>query len=75
MTGALQNHARHSQIPIDRLNFGFKILDLTSPSALHAPPLEGMYVHGLYLESAYWDTKEGYVLRSWGGGGGAGAEQ
>ncbi len=58
----LQNHARKMRIPIDRLSFGFDVTSLDSPHEIRAQPSEGVFVHGLFLESAHWDK----VSSGWG---------
>ncbi len=55
LTAVLQNHARKMRTPIDRLSFGFDIMAEDSHSDIKASPSEGVYVYGLFLESANWD--------------------
>ncbi|KAI5075577.1 hypothetical protein GOP47_0009653 [Adiantum capillus-veneris] len=55
MTGALQLHARKYQIPIDTLNFGFRVLDFESEEDVISPPSDGIYINGLFLDGARWD--------------------
>lgn len=57
MTGALQNHARKYQIPIDTLNFGFKVMEYETGSDVKQAPEDGLYISGLYLDGARWDRK------------------
>eukprot|EP00698_Gefionella_okellyi_P007651 TRINITY_DN186_c0_g4_i1.p1 TRINITY_DN186_c0_g4~~TRINITY_DN186_c0_g4_i1.p1 ORF type:complete len:3955 (+),score=1074.62 TRINITY_DN186_c0_g4_i1:43-11907(+) len=54
MTGALQNYARKTQIPIDQLNFGFQVVDQEHTEITKRPD-DGMYIHGLFLDGARWD--------------------
>jgi dynein heavy chain, axonemal len=54
-TAALQNYARARSMPIDVVAYGFEMLSL-DPSSHTAPPAEGVYVHGLFLEGAGWDA-------------------
>ncbi len=57
MTGALQNHARKYQIPIDSLNFTFKVMDQWyKPEEVTEKPEDGIYIYGLFLDSARWDN-------------------
>ena len=57
MTGALQMHSRKYKIPIDTLNFEFRVLDFYRPSEVeHAPP-DGLYIYGLYLDGARWNDE------------------
>merc|ERR1712146_332805 len=58
MTGALQTHSRKYQIPIDRLNYGFRVLDAYEESADLAAPDDGVLITGLYMDGARWDVEE-----------------
>ncbi|CAM9196262.1 unnamed protein product [Phaeothamnion confervicola] len=53
MTGALQTYARKHQVGIDQLSFAFEALR-ADPSDVAAGPDDGVYCHGLWLESARW---------------------
>jgi len=55
MTGALQNHARKYAIPIDSLNFTFSVLPYYRPEEVLEKPKDGLYIYGLFLDSARWD--------------------
>lgn len=60
MTACLQNHARLTGVPIDRLSFGFRVQDWWGPEEVaEAPAAGGVYVHGLFLEAARWGAAEG----------------
>uniref|UniRef100_A0A3Q3WB21 Dynein, axonemal, heavy chain 6 n=1 Tax=Mola mola TaxID=94237 RepID=A0A3Q3WB21_MOLML len=45
LTGVLQNHARNYNLPIDELNFRFKLPE----------PEDGVLVHGMFMDSCRWD--------------------
>jgi dynein heavy chain len=51
MTGALQSHARRYKLPIDTLNFGFKILPIDNAEDVQEAPVDGLYIDGLYVFS------------------------
>jgi len=57
MTGVLQTHARRHRIPIDTLSFSFKIQVMETAREVAAAPRDGVFVDGLFLEAARWDTR------------------
>jgi dynein heavy chain len=67
LTGTLQNYARRCKLPIDTIDFEFEVLNSISGSdaragSVTAPPQDGAYVYGLYLEGAAWDVDKGTLM-------------
>lgn len=58
ITGCLQNYARKYNIAIDRLSFEIKIIDDVKPQDITEPPEDGVYVFGMHLEGARWDSRK-----------------
>ena len=64
MTGCLQMHARKYSTPIDTLNFGFKVTPFNSGDEMEGPPEDGIYVHGLFADSAQWNREKDVLEES-----------
>ncbi|EPZ35039.1 Dynein heavy chain, coiled coil stalk domain-containing protein, partial [Rozella allomycis CSF55] len=62
LTGCLQNYARKFSLPIDILALDFEILDGSTNTKV--PPVDGVYVHGLYLEGARWNSETHMLAES-----------
>lgn len=58
MTGCLQTHARQYTIAIDRLSFSFEVLQIEDPEEIEEPPVDGIYVYGLYMDGCKWNADE-----------------
>ncbi|XP_053982803.1 dynein axonemal heavy chain 7 [Hylaeus volcanicus] len=52
LTATTQNFARKYKIPIDRLDFDFKVLPTYQTNT---SPTDGVYVYGMFLAGARWD--------------------
>jgi dynein heavy chain len=55
LTGSLQNFARKHQYPIDTVAFNF-VLKTEEWTSLTRKPEDGVFIRGLYLEGARWDS-------------------
>jgi len=52
LTGALQNYARKTRIPIDELGFDYEVT-IQDP----VPGLDGVHIQGLYIEGCRWNDE------------------
>jgi dynein heavy chain len=52
MTGVLQTYARKHGKAIDFLKFKFRFVD--GREQIHRAPDDGVYIYGLFVESAKW---------------------
>ncbi len=48
-------------LEINTLIFMFKVLEYSNET-IPEPPLDGVYVYGLYLEGAKWDKKRKSIV-------------
>lgn len=62
LTGTLQNYARRNKIPIDEIAFDFEVMPTIASTGTDVkPPSEGVYIYGLFLEGARWDSSGGHL--------------
>jgi dynein heavy chain len=54
-TGAMQNFARKNKLPIDQIDFAFKML--TTKPGETPPPADGVHVHGMFLEGSRYSNE------------------
>ena len=57
LTAITQQYSRKHCIPIGEVVLNFKFLD-ADPSSITQPPTDGVYVHGIFLDAASWDSKK-----------------
>ena len=63
MTAVLQNHAWPNKTAIDLLALDFKIIGNNKPTDITEKTEDGVYVYGMFLQSARWN----YVIDYWDG--------
>lgn len=63
ITAVMQSMARKNEWPLDRMTLQ---VDVTKKSKddFNAPPREGAYIHGLFMEGARWDLQTGMIAES-----------
>lgn len=67
LTAVLQNHSRRRGLPIDSLSFDFAYVTdpaLSSGAGITAPPAQGVFLRGLFLEGARFDLPSGALAES-----------
>ena len=61
LSGTLQNFARKYSLPIDLLTMEFQVM---SKSDFKTGPDDGVYISGMYLEGARWDSTTNFIGES-----------
>jgi dynein heavy chain len=64
ITAVLQVTARKEEQPLDQMEVWTDITDVVDPESLSEYSADGMYIHGLCMEGARWDTKKGMIADS-----------
>ena len=56
----MQSTARKNELPLDKMSLACEVTKKTKEE-MQAPPREGAYIHGLFMEGARWDVNSGAV--------------
>ncbi|KAK2964418.1 putative Dynein axonemal heavy chain 6 [Blattamonas nauphoetae] len=57
LTAVLQTYARKYKYPIDSLRFKYSVMAERTAEDIHSPPSDGVYVSGLFIEGARWNSE------------------
>ncbi|KAJ7315905.1 hypothetical protein JRQ81_002067 [Phrynocephalus forsythii] len=60
LTAIMQSMARKNEWPLDRMCLSVEVTKKNRED-MTAPPREGSYVHGLFMEGARWDIQTGVI--------------
>ncbi|KAI9189963.1 hypothetical protein H9P43_001396 [Blastocladiella emersonii ATCC 22665] len=63
LTAIMQTTARKNEWPLDRMVLTVEVLKKPKEECT-APPREGAYIHGLFMEGARWDSNTGCIADS-----------
>ncbi|KAJ3364693.1 hypothetical protein GGF32_001332 [Allomyces javanicus] len=63
LTAIMQTTARKNEWPLDRMVLTVEVLKKPREECT-APPREGAYIHGLFMEGARWDGNAGCIAES-----------
>nr|KAF6455671.1 dynein axonemal heavy chain 17 [Rousettus aegyptiacus] len=63
LTAIMQSMARKNEWPLDKMCLSVEVTKKTRED-MTAPPREGSYVYGLFMEGARWDTQTGVIAEA-----------
>ncbi|XP_005407434.1 PREDICTED: dynein heavy chain 17, axonemal [Chinchilla lanigera] len=63
LTAIMQSMARKNEWPLDKMCLSVEVTKKNRED-MTAPPREGSYVHGLFMEGARWDTQTGVIAEA-----------
>jgi dynein heavy chain len=63
LTAIMQSTARKNELPLDKMSLACDVTK-KNKEEMQAPPKEGAYVHGLFMEGARWDINVGSIVES-----------
>ncbi|CAM39839.2 putative dynein heavy chain [Leishmania braziliensis MHOM/BR/75/M2904] len=66
MTGVYQAFARAEGVSVDKLGFGYEVLDM-EPEAITSGPVRGCYVYGIHTDAWRWDSERRVMADSFPG--------
>jgi len=64
ITAVLQTTARKDNLPLDQLDVWTDVTSMQHADRIESYSEEGMYVHGLFMEGARWDSKRAVIAES-----------
>ena len=56
----MQSTARKNELPLDKMSLACEVTK-KNKEEMQAPPREGAYIHGLFMEGARWDINVGSI--------------
>ena len=60
LTAIMQSTARKNELPLDKMSLACEVTK-KNKEEMQAPPREGAYIHGLFMEGARWDINVGSI--------------
>ena len=63
LTAIMQSTARKNELPLDKMSLACEVTK-KNKEEMQAPPREGAYIHGLFMEGARWDINIGSIVES-----------
>merc|ERR1719275_549483 len=64
LTAIMQSTARKNELPLDKMCLVCDVTKKMTREEFTAPPREGAYIHGLFMEGARWDLNGGTIAES-----------
>jgi dynein heavy chain len=61
LTSILQGYSRGNMIPVDQLSYEINVEDTDDAAELEGAPVEGVYIHGLFMDGASWNYNDGII--------------
>merc|ERR1719483_607899 len=64
LTAIMQSTARKNELPLDKMCLVCEVTKKLTREEIPAPPRDGAYTHGLFMEGARWDVNIGSIAES-----------